>query len=287
MNYTPIELYLNSQNASFYVNGTTYNSDMIFYFNQPIQKPNDYNFAIKVQSFVLPLSYYLVNSTNNKLTLLKSSVTTSYTVPIGNYNITTLLTALNSLLASDGYTCSYSSTTLLFTITHSSLSFSLVSTSTIQKLIGFRTGTNYASTSTVLTSPLVINLSGDNNMLYVDLTNIQTFNMSSRDGNRTSILKSIANTNREGDLLIWINQTDAKSYLQDEVLTFFHIRILGEDIYTPVNLNGQDWNMTLVVEIIPKENLSPLSSLDFKQAYSEYVSKLGSDVKTATLPLKS
>jgi hypothetical protein len=284
MNYTPIELYLNSSNSSFRVNGSDYNSDMIFYFNQPITKPADYNFTIKVQSFVLPLSYYLINSTNNKIVFFRTGNLTEYTLPIGNYNIKTLITALTTLCGGDGYSFSYDTSTLLFTITHTTDSFHLDYRSTIQKLIGFYAGVDFTSTGVSLTSPYVINLSGENNMLYIDLTNIQTSNLSSRDGNRTSILKSIANTNREGDLLVWINQTDAVSYLQDEVLTFFHIRILGEDIYTPVNLNGQDWNMTLVVSVIPKEKQSKLTSLDFKGAYEEYLSKI---TLTATPPLKS
>lgn len=276
MNYTPIELYLNSSNSSFRVNGAEENSDMIFYFNQPITKPADYNFTIKVQSFVLPLSYYLVNSTNNKIVFFRSGSLTDYTIPIGNYNIKSLIEALTTACGGDGFSFSYSTTNLLFTITHATDVFHLDFRSTIQKLIGFYNGADFNSTGLSLTSPYVINLSGENNMLYIDLTNIQTNNMSSRDGNKTSILKSIANTNREGDLLVWINQTDAVSYLQDDVLTFFHIRILGEDIYTPINLNGQDWNMTLVVSVIPKQNQSKITSLDFKGAYEEYLSKLKS-----------
>lgn len=86
MNYSPVQIYLNSKYCTLNLNGTLDNSDMVFYFDHPITKPKDYTFALSITSFVFPLSYTLVNESNNTLVING----TSYTITQGNYNAMTL-----------------------------------------------------------------------------------------------------------------------------------------------------------------------------------------------------
>jgi len=109
--YVPVEVYLNSRYASFYVNGTTYNSDMVFYFKTPVTRAIDYNFKLSLKNFTFPLSFYTIDSDNNKLYI--SGVL--FTLTAGNYNATTFRTMLSTVLT--GFTITYNSTTNKLTFT--------------------------------------------------------------------------------------------------------------------------------------------------------------------------
>lgn len=269
MNHSPIEIYLNSANANFKVNGTK-NSDVIFYFSDPIQKPLTHSFALRVVACSIPLSMYIVNTSNNKLVI--NSV--SYTIPVGNYNSIDLGTKINSLIVATGISASFDSSTNKYTFSIISGNFTINSTSTCLGLIGFVSGSSYTSVGSVLTSNSVCNLSGSNNILYVDLPNITTYNLSSATGKRTSIIKSIPCSANNGELLFWENNTSSVVYLDCDLINFFNIRIIGEDILTPVDFNSINWNITLEVSFIPKENQSEMTAKGFKESYEHYVKKI-------------
>lgn len=217
MNFSPQEIYLSSKYATLYVNGTTDLSDMLFYFDHPITKPVDYNISLRVSSFVFPVSFTLVNEDNNKLII----GSTTYTLTSANYNALSLKSHLLTLLPS-GFSITYNSTTEKYTFSYSS-DFTISSESTCLTLLGFTNGIDHTSSSSTLTSDTMINLSGTN-VIYVDIPNVSTSNLSSKTGMKTSIIKSIAINVAPASVMFYDDTTSSSVFLQEEALSFFHIR---------------------------------------------------------------
>ena len=77
--------------------------------------------AVKVLEVQIPFSFYTINSSNNTFTLTDTTPLTNavITIPVGNYNTTTLISTLTTQLNAAGsggvYSVTYSGTTGLFT----------------------------------------------------------------------------------------------------------------------------------------------------------------------------
>ena len=85
---------LDSRNATTY-NNSTYLSDITFNFEDALQFPHrSLRNTCSVLSFVAANSIYNINETNNVLSINY----TKYSLPYGNYNSTTFMSALLTLL---------------------------------------------------------------------------------------------------------------------------------------------------------------------------------------------
>lgn len=242
-----IEIYLQSKYKTISINGTESNSDMIFYLNEPIVKPLGSDMRLRVSNFVFPISYYLVDYTNNELVIN----TITYVLTEGNYTATSLASHILSLLPNT-YSLVYNSITNKYTISSTS-DFTIESTSTCLILLGFTEDSDHTSTGYSLTSDAVCNLTG-NNMVYVDLKNITTNNLSSSTGRRTSIIKSIPVSSSQSSVMFFEDTSSVYSTIQEDTITYFHVRILSEDMESLVDFQSQDWNMTLEVVFTPSVN---------------------------------
>jgi hypothetical protein len=195
---------------------------------------------MRISSFVFPVSFYLVDANNNKLVV--NNVT--YTLTDGNYSAKNLATHITSLLGSN-YTITYDSITNKYTFIHATTNFTINSTSTCLTLLGFSSSSSHTSSASRLTSNNVVNLSGQYNVLYMDVSNILTNNMSSLTGRRTSIVESIPVNVPYGAVMYYEDKSSSYHAIQEDIISYIHIRILGEDMLTPVDFQGQDWNMTI------------------------------------------
>jgi hypothetical protein len=254
----PIDLFLNSRYANRYINGTTNISDMIFNFDAIQSVPNT-DFQVKITNFVFPVSFYLVDSNNNTL-VINSTV---FTLTSGNYNATTFATMLTSVT---GLTVTFSTTTGKYTFSRTTSSFFFASTSTCLTLLGFPIGQN-TSTSTLvspytLVSSQLVNLSGQYNTVYVAINNIASGNISSINGRQSSIFASIPVNVPQGNLVYFVNQTNSNSRVQDELINYLHITILGEDLFTPVNFQGSYFNMNIEISYIPHIEILPIKNFN-------------------------
>jgi len=138
-------LVLDSRNASQYLNDT-FNSSVRFLFEEGLYFPsNNIQITCSVLSFIYPNSIYIVNETNNLLSLTINSVITNYYITYGNYNASNFMTYLLSILPT-GFTISLNSINNIFTITYTS-NFMINSTSTIYNIMGFKKNTTYTSSS--------------------------------------------------------------------------------------------------------------------------------------------
>lgn len=267
-NYPPQEIYLSSKYATLKVNGDD-NSDMLFYFNTPIICPVGYAMKLKLVNFTFPVAFYLVDDNNNKLYVNGAL----YTLTNGNYNATSLKTMLTTILSPLALTITYNTATNKFTFTRTS-SFTFNSTSTCFILLGFLEGYSYSSVANSLTSTTVVNLSGQYNVVYFDVPNFTTYNLSSVIKGRTTILSSIPVAVPPGSVVFWDNTYDSHTVVQDDIISFFHIRVLGEDLTSRVEFQGQHWNATLFIEFVPRQDTTELANQTFSQAYDMYKNKL-------------
>ena len=91
--------------------------------DNPAEPSHDFLYTLRNEEYMtcslvsvhMPYGFYNVNSSNNIAYLTLGGVDTAVTVPIGNYSIATLVTALNN--ATSSFTFAWNSTTYRMTIT--------------------------------------------------------------------------------------------------------------------------------------------------------------------------
>lgn len=244
------EIYLDSQYATINNTGGK-NSNIYFFFTAPITIPSNYDAVLRVDNFVCPISFFICNINNQTLII----DATTYTIPEGNYNALTLLTALQTLLTASGFTISYNATVNKYTFVKGS-SFTFQATSTCLKLLGFTEATAHSSVGNILTSNFVVNLAGTS-LIYIDIPNITTQNISSNlGGTYTSIVKSIVENLPYGSILTYTNNTNSATKIRERYIGYLQIRLLDDD-YRELDLNGQ--NFTLTLEIFYYNNGNPVT----------------------------
>lgn len=240
------EVYLDSQHASVISNPSKKN-DCYFFFSVPIVVPNNLDIVMRVDNFTCPISFFVVNESNN--TLVTSTGT--YTISTGNYNALTLKSALDGLMS--GYTISYDGIKNKLTFSRSS-PFTFLSTSTCLKILGFAEDQDHVSVSNSLTSSFVVNLAGTS-QIYIDIPNITTRNISAKnDGGFTTIVKSIVSDVAYGSVLYYTNNTGATVVLGEKYISYLQVRLLDDD-YNLLDLNGQYF--TLTIEFSYRDNGLP------------------------------
>ena len=269
MNSTHTEIYLRSTDASQTFNGTK-NSDMIFILKSAIVPPNGYYMLLKLKKMYFPVSFYIIDSTNNELYINN----TLYTIPVGNYTSTTLTTALTGILPST-YSITFSSTTNKLTFTNSSANFTINSTSTCLTVLGFVSGVEYTSSAQTLTSVYPVDLSG-NNIIYVSISNLRTNNTDAGTSDSASSIISSVLVNVPYGYLQYYDSSDTTGLvLLEDHISFLHISVYGEDAQTLLDFQNQNWAMTLLIQFIPKsEYNSAPNNPSMINLYKDYLNSL-------------
>ena len=194
---------------------------------------------IELLEFECPISFYLFDSFNNTLNVTvvgdNSTTTQSYTIPVGNYDTSTLLTQLNALFtaASTPYTITttYNATTLKFKFVVAPASpntaitsFSLNSTSTCLKILGFHD--TLSVNGTILISDGVANLNRTSN-IYIKTPDIRLQNLNSK-GEFDNTLAKCHVTKDAGEFIHYQQaNSDAKFILNNNYLD--RITVVLED----------------------------------------------------------
>jgi hypothetical protein len=86
---------------------------------------------------IIPNSTYIINANNNRLDISYNNIILSYTFPNGNYNTSTFMNTFYQLLPSTSWNISLNSITSKFIIKFATYPFELLSTSTINYVMGF------------------------------------------------------------------------------------------------------------------------------------------------------
>ncbi len=235
------QIYLSSKTADRYINGLSN-----VQFNFPVIEIDDlYHIHLGIVSASIPISYYNVNNNNNllKYNLLLGETVNIY-IPIGNYNITTFTTMLNSLLTN--FTVSYSISLNKFTFTHATSDFTISNLSSCLSLIGL---TEYFHTSTarVLLSDRCINLSPVRS--FTISCDHKTGNINKAAPGVQNILCSIPISSNSLGIVNYIDNNKFQSNLYTNILSNINIQITDQD-GDYIDFNGVNWFMTLQINVI-------------------------------------
>lgn len=256
-----VELYLDSLDSVQSEPGFSKTDWPTFYLNQPL-----YNVAaIKVIQAEIPFSYYVVNSNNRTFSLTELATTAVVTLPIGNYNSTTLSSALSAALTAVSpngrtYSASYSTLTEKFTITASSgdftLSFSSDQTSPCQ-ILGFPV-TGATSSASVLVASFTSQITGPN-YVYVNSTQLGSLAATYLPQNSVNLQKGLKGP-QIARIPIRCNPGDVSYYkdpVPDHWFNFENLRQMQSfDLYLTLGnqapeqalrLNGQNFSIKLGV----------------------------------------
>jgi hypothetical protein len=241
---------LNSDNAI--QNNGSFLSDVYFKFLGLLaDDPDIQEITVSVQNAQIPISFYNINVYNNILNITYNSTPYTLTLTRGNYNSTTLineiLLKLQAISITD-ITIATSSTTGIMTFTRAGgLNFTINSTGTLNKTLGFAVGTTYISIAGILSAPFPLNLLG---LLKLKIASyeIQTGNYDSSVNGSLNILATIPIEAGSFGLVLYDNISNTESIIRNPTLDGFDLQILGDD-NNLVNFNGIGWNITLLLNI--------------------------------------
>ena len=241
---------LSSNNAT--QNNGTFLSDVFFNFRGLVKEDDDNReITISIQNAQIPISFYNINVYNNILVLDYDAVTYTFTLTQGNYNSLNLITEIIAKFALQGIidiTIVTSAITGCMTFTRAlSLDFTILSTGTINTVIGFEPTTNYTSTLGVLTAPFPLNLLG---LLKLKLASfeLQTQNYDSSVQSNLNILATMPIDSGPFGVVLYNNISNITSIINNKSLDGFDLQIFGDDGRL-VDFNNTHWNITLILAI--------------------------------------
>jgi len=235
---------LNSKYATK-LNGTML-SNVVFGFTGLLQDQNNIlNTFITVSNAQIHVSFYTITSINNTIYYYQFAVLITKTIPVGNYNSSSLISAL---LTAFGPTTTITISkingklTLLFTT-----NTIFLSTSTIKEVLGFVNETGfYANVSLELPFPL--------NLLGVKKISIKSDNLaitaySSVNFSTSNTLTTIPVDQPPFNMISYFNQSDLNTnILQARTLNTIDISLVDEN-NNYLDFNNCDWSITMCLSI--------------------------------------
>jgi len=201
---------------------------------------------VSVLSAEIPVSFYNVTANNNLFRYIFGS-TYAFTIPVGNYNATTLIANINTQLVAP-LVMSISKLTGKISISGgggSTISY-LGGTSTTNTIIGF-TNTTSSGVGTLI-APFPMNLLGTKRIsICSDL--IPIYSYTSVSNTLSNILATIEVDQPAFGLLLYKNTTQIRSKLRVDTLDVFDIQ-LKDELDQFLDFNNCDWTITLVFDIL-------------------------------------
>lgn len=230
-----------------------YKSQIIFSLPDAIVVDDSIDYIyFSIPYVVVPNSFYIINYTNNKLYVLQSAVTSLYEFPVGNYTSQSFMTVFKSLLgASFNITLGINSN--VFTITHTTTTFSLTSASTIDAVMGF-SGTT-AATGLSLTLSRVCNFLPLPRIILRCPDLAHSFISASVDG--SDVVLSVPNNAKLNGQIVYNNTSNMKTLFKLTNLNSFQVSLTDDD-GNPINFNGISSFFTFQFEIHRRTLAKPL-----------------------------
>lgn len=245
MDQESIQITLNSRYATKYINNTHSNCDFYLPF---IDIPIQHHIYLSVKSATIPYSFYNINTNNNNLTYIVEGVEKILYIEVGNYNAIQFASYCTKNMPN--FNVTYNAITNRFVFTNSLYDFSFSPYSTCFRIIGFDSkmpNQFFYSVSKKLTSINCINMQTVqciNIKTNFPMGNIDSYNMKA---NRTICcfpVNAQPNSN-----IVYENNTDFRSNLYTNTLTFINIHITDQD-NNLIFLNGLDWTVVLQLDIV-------------------------------------
>jgi len=255
---------LNSENADIFKNGD-YLSNVLFGFpGLLVDSPDIIERQLSLTNAQIPVSFYIVNYTNQVFVIKNNGTGISYTVsiPIGNYNSTTFITAVSAVIlstASITMTITIDTTTGKLTFS-SATNFSFMSTSalsTANQLFGFSSSSNLVSAlngTYNATAPFPLNLLGIK-QLQIKSSIISATNFSSNSNGQDSLLATIPVSVGAWGMINFDSSTGNNVSFTNRTLDDIDIQIVDAETNKPINFNNCNWTMTLLLHLVRSVDL--------------------------------
>lgn len=255
---------LNSESANIFKNGD-YLSNVLFGFSGLlIDSPDIIERQLSLTNAQIPVSFYIVNYTNQVFVIKNNGTGISYTItiPIGNYNSTTFITAVSAAILSTAtitMTITIDTTTGKLTFS-STTNFSFISTSalsTANQLFGFSNNSNLVSAlngTYKATAPFPLNLLGIK-QLQVKSSIISATNFSSNSNGQDSLLATIPVNVGAWGMINFDSSTGNNVSFTNRTLDDIDIQIVDAETNKPINFNNCNWTMTLLLHLVRSVDL--------------------------------
>ena len=275
--YTETKLFSITSNSATVKNNGTFLSDVMFEANNFIKNdPDLLNLDVALIHAEIPVSFYIINEYNNLFRFkLDTDPITTKTIPVGNYNATTLITALSTALNDSNFIITISKITGKLSMTHNKV-FIIYNNFdfSIGKEIGFNDNTinNSVGVSNpfTLTPPNMLNLLGIKKINIVS-NELMTINHSSEVGS-LSLLTSLAVDQPSYGLIIYENKSGIKHNLKIKDINKLDILIIDEN-HDLINFNNIDWSMLFCFYLTRQNqttiNIQPEANIKEKPVKSE------------------
>jgi hypothetical protein len=243
----PIIIHLNSKFADTRINNSP--SNISFYFQNIISSTQTHIY-MRVLDVVIPYSFYQINSSNNFLVYENAAGYKSYiTISRGNYNVYQLISELKAQFVNNyiNMNVTYNEITnkLTFILDRPAGSpyqeFKFLNTSTCLRLLGF-SGTS-TSVLQSLTSDNTINLV-PTNYICIHSNIYSSYINKSQPSNLLNMLVAIPVLSPPNSLISY--QPSSNTCVNTYDYTFNQLSLELTDEYgNEIELNGQEWSMTL------------------------------------------
>jgi len=246
-----MDIFLNSKTCNRKIN----NESSDCYFHLPALEIDTLKerVFIKVKSASIPYSWYNVNDYNNILDLLIDGDNRSFSIPIGNYNVNTLLIEINLLLIDFDITLSYVLKTNHIIFNSPSI-FTFLASSTIDEILGFNNNVSYISHEIIIDSVTSYKLESVNGFnlfqvrqIYISSDNFQIDNMSNHNPNNRSTLLAVQVLGNPNSIITYNDSSENSHEIHNVTnLTNLHIK-LTDEMSRPLLLNRMNWSLTISI----------------------------------------
>ncbi len=226
---------------------STMNSSVRFNFSG-LLKPdtNIIHSHIQLMALQIPNSFYTINGNNNKLFYTFGTIF-SITIPVGNYNVYSLISTMTSLFITNGHNIGMTFSKINGKITYTSTSnFTFNTTgSTILKILGFLPSVNTSSIGNTLVSTFPLNLIGTKRIMITS-TSLATNAIHSKNSQTSSILATIIVDEPKFGLITHSGTSNVNHLLKVLTIDTIDLQLLDED-GNFIDLNNCEWTMKLKI----------------------------------------
>ena len=238
---------IDSDNADIY-NNSNLRSDMVYFFKGLLTEDDDRLYSqISIQSAQFPVSFYVVNYSNNTLRYqYHNDPITTISFDVGNYNATSFIAQFHSKVVNQ-VSLTFDKLTGKYQI-NSNQNFTFYQQgSTCFRLLGLDLESDLVGIAPYdEPAPFPCNFAGITRLKIVS-EKLATY---SRDSSTiTNVLATIPVNAPPFGILLYQNTSNFKAMLRERVIDFFDIRIY-DDFNNLINFNGIEFGITLQLDII-------------------------------------
>ena len=238
---------LNSQDGEK-LNGT-YLSNIHFNFSGLLKEdPNLIRSYITVLNAQIPVSFYIIDETNNILNYTENSVEKTIELTVANYNGNQMVTALNTGFTINGSAISAflnSQTGILYFFITGGINYTLLATSTVKTILGFDVD---ISGSSFIKLPYQLNLLGKKK-IFINSNYLRNSAFSSKSLSCVQTIATVPVDQPPYSMINYVAVIDLqKIILSNRTLDVIDIEFVDEN-NNYINFRNIDWSITLCLSV--------------------------------------